>query len=71
MTSYETAMSSAHSYLHLEEQRHDDLKDAVFSSRQLKTGQYVLLPVLALRDVVLFPGDQMPFTCPPQSSIRS
>ena len=55
-------MSSAHSYLHLEEQRHDDLEDAVFSSRQLKTGQYVLLPVLALRDVVLFPGDQMPFT---------
>ena len=36
VTSYETAMSSAHSYLHLEEQRHDDLKDAVFSSRQLK-----------------------------------
>ena len=62
VTSYETAMSSAHSYLHLEEQRHDDLKDAVLSSRQLKTGQYVLLPVLALRDVVLFPGDQMPFT---------
>ena len=28
----------------------------------MKTGQYVLLPVLALRDVVLFPGDQMPFT---------
>ena len=60
VTSYETAMSSAHSYLHLEEQRHDNLEDAVFSSRQLKTGQYVLMPVLALRDVVLFPGDQMP-----------
>ena len=60
-TSYETSLSSAHSYLHLEEQNQNNISETIFSTKQLQPNQYVILPMLFLRDVVLFPGDQMPF----------